>query len=428
MAALSVNGSAYIRTAVAPPDFDNLDDQGIPDQYDGKSVTIKEMYSTTISVDPDSTAYYLVTPTPGVSYWNKTLAASQVWATNMQIQSFMSPNAQDLFTNAMTTRQGGMVGGTNTDKVDQGRCTCLAAELVPINNNFNSYGTITAFKTPLAVQFEQKIPGSSDQDQITVTGCSSFVEFGQKSKPNNANAYVQPVREGAYVVSMRTEEDAPFLPIRDEETRHEVHTAWVGPEALAPGNLVNFHGPLLFWDTAFDTIVFQIDVPANVPFSQGFILKIWKAYEYKPTFNSFPYQLAGHSAPYDPRALRLYGEMARALPVAVPYKDNPDFWKSILSTVKLGSGLLRGLPGVGGVIAKGVHAVADYLDKPTVTQNKNKDLSLIRHVETTPSYDGSGKVFLTSRQPRRRARRGRRGDTIITNVVRPRRSRRRRRR
>jgi hypothetical protein len=260
--------------------------------------------------------------------------------------------------------------------------------LVCINNAFNQYGTITAFRTPMAAVPADVAPTG---DNIHVTGADAFVELGTKGKLSNANAYIQPVRSGAYCVSMRGDDEYSFHSIRDEESRGEDHTAWVGPSAVAPGNLINFKGPILFWDNSFDSIVFKIEVPVGAPVPQDFIVKIWKAYEYKPTFNSFPYQLAGNSAPYDPAALHLYSQMARALPVAVPSKDNPDFWKSILQTVNIGSGLLRGLPGLGGALAKGVHAVTSYLDSPNVTERSEMKTG---KVVTRPRMDGSGGLFV----------------------------------
>jgi hypothetical protein len=399
-APISETGSAYLKTATAAPDFDQLDSRGIPDDYAGKSVTIKEMFIETVTIGngvDGKVQIFVVAPTPGVSYWSHVLTTSgggaAGWAAGDVLAAKLAPTCGDLFDNAVTPRIPTEIGGSNTKSVDQFRCTAMAAELVPVNNTFNSYGTICAYRTPMATMVDTEpvdsltIPTFSD---VIVTGASGFATLGGYGQPNNSNAYCAPARDGAYIVSMRGDEEAEFFNIRDSEHVADRHCAFIGPAAVKPGNFLSFTGPMMGWDESHDSIILRVDVPPAVA-AQVYLLKIWKSYEYKPTFNSFAWQLAGNSASYDPAALELYRQMARSLPVAVSYRDNPDFWTTILKTVQIGSGLLSSLPGIGGTIAKGVHGVANLLDRPGVTE-----------VETTHSVDGSGKTHVVPKHEARR--------------------------
>jgi hypothetical protein len=389
MMPITQTGAAYLKTATAAPDFDNTDCRGIPDDYSGKSVTIKDMWSETISVAAGAKMFIIVPPVPGVTCFTHTLAAGAVFLSNDQFAGRASPLIANLFDQAAVARVAGDVGGTNTNKVDQGRCVSLSAELVAMDNPFNSFGTIQSFRTPLAcVETPQEFNVAPIRGaEKVVTGMDSVVRLGSRGTTNASNAYFQPARHGVYNVSMRGPEEALFWPIDDTESAQETHVAWVGAQAPGPvGNCVRFIGPSVLWDRAFDSIVFIIDVPAGAP-TQTFGFKIWKEFEFKPTFNSFAYQLAGNSAPYDPSALALYKQMARVLPVAVAAKDNPDFWDSILKAVNLGSGLLQGLPGLGGVIARGVHGVSSYLSNKGVVKGGQP-------IVANATDNGSGKVFV----------------------------------
>lgn len=339
------------------------------------------MFSKTITLGlgtEDASKYFIITPTPGVAWWEATTGNLTPWIDGASIAPVFSPHIGDLFDAAAAP--GPTTGGTNTNKVDMGRICSMSFELVPVNNAFNSYGTITAFRTPMALAYGQAGQPAS------ITGADAFVKINKRSGLTESNAYYQPSRNGFYGVSMRTSDDAQFLPIHDSEVQSTQHTAYVG--ATPPGAKVLFDGPILLWDDSMDTIVVRVDTPktglVGGPPSQDFILRVWKSYEYRPTFNSFLYQLAGNSAGYDPAALALYDQMAAVLPVGVDYRENPDFWSSILTAVKVGSGLLSGLPGLGGAVAKGVHSVASYLDRDDVI--------------THDSDDGSGKKYIEKRE------------------------------
>ena len=125
---------------------------------------------------------------------------------------------------------------------------------------------------------------------------------------------------------------------------------------------------MVSFDNGFDTIVFRIDVPTGVT-DQSFLLKTWKIFEYQPTFNSLLYSLASLSPPEDKRALALYNTIQRELPVAVPAKDNPDFWDAILGTVKEVSNLL---PGPFKAVGKGVHAIGSAIHANNKQKKNNR--------------------------------------------------------
>jgi hypothetical protein len=70
------------------------------------------------------------------------------------------------------------------------------------------------------------------------------------------------------------------------------------------------------------------------------------------------YSLSSLSPPEDKRAIQLYKAIQRELPVAVPARDNPDFWDTVLGAVNQASNLL---PGPYKSAAKGVHAIGSAI-------------------------------------------------------------------
>jgi hypothetical protein len=104
----------------------------------------------------------------------------------------------------------------------------------------------------------------------------------------------------------------------------------------------------------------RIEVPVGVA-DQSFIVSVWKTFEYKPAFNSLLYTVARESPRRNDATLKVYSAIERELPTAVPSKDNPNFWESILNTVDSVSGVLSLMPGQVGAIAKGTHAITTAL-------------------------------------------------------------------
>lgn len=347
---ITENGQGFLKTATSAPDFELTDIEGIPDNYNGPSVVKKDYSFETITAPSGKATYIVVTPTAGVSYYTPALPPDTgvpLYDDNVLAARYFA-DAGDMFAGIGTSEEV-----SNSDQLSKGRLMALSAELNCVSNSFNQYGTIAAWKTPLA-----RTIGATDKsgfdvsDNLAITGARGLVKVAL-----DAQAYVEPVRRGVYSVSMNREEDFAFFPVMDDLNRDaDIIARFEGPEKL------HFVGCAPVFDNGFDTIVFRIDVPPGVT-NQSFVLKIWKVWEYQPTFNSLLYNFSHLSPDIDPGALALYREMCRNLPVSVPDSQNPDFWGTILQAIDTGTQLLSAVPGPIGAVAGGVHSVSHLLNR-----------------------------------------------------------------
>lgn len=347
---ITENGEGFVKTATSAPDFELTDIEGIPDNYNGPSVIKKDYMFETITATAGKATYIIITPTAGVSYYTPQLPPNTgvpLVDSNVMVGHYFA-DAADMFAGVSTSEEV-----ANSDQLSKGRLMALSAELNCVNNSFNQYGTISAWKTPLSRTIAAiDHAGFNISDNLAITGGRGLVKVALDSQ-----AYVEPVRRGVYSVSMNREENFSFFPVLDDINRDtDIEATFEGTEKL------HFVGAAPVFDNGFDTIIFRIDVPAG-SVNQSFVLKIWKVWEYQPTFNSLLYNFSHLSPDIDNAALALYREMCRNLPTAVPDSENPDFWSTILQAVDTSTRLLSGIPGPIGAVASGVHSVSHLINQ-----------------------------------------------------------------
>jgi len=352
---ITPDGEGFVKTATAAPDFELTELEGIPDNYNGPSVVKKDYTFETVMAVAGKATYIVVPPTAGVAYY--TVANPPATGTpildNTGMQPHYFPDASQMFPGVVS-----VVPVSNAVQLAKGRLMALSAELNCVNNAFNQYGTISAWKTPLArTTAPEDSSGFDYTDNLEITGTSGLTKVALDSQ-----AYVQPVRKGVYSVSMNREEEFTFFPVLDDIHKTSGCNGRFVDEAGSATAKVAYVGCSPIWDNSFDSIIFRIDVPAGTV-DQSFVLKIWKAWEYQPTFNSLLYNFSHLSPDVDLAALALYREMVRHIPMAVPDSDNPDFWNTVLDAVNTGSGLLSAVPGTIGMAGRGVHAVSNLISR-----------------------------------------------------------------
>lgn len=313
--------------------------------------------TSTVTAVAGQATYFLLTPQAEVAFWRTSVDTGTDWINGQDLVPTLFPMAATIF--PMTALvAGGSVGGSNSSQVARGRCVSTAGELVPLNNAFTRGGSITVWKCPLSTYRDPGITEeSTDTGAIRVNGID-----GVRQQIIGSSAYTAAVRDGAYSTTMNREGEYNFHPVLDDEHKDSTHAAYFSSAATAPGIRARFNGPIATFDNNFDTIVMRIDVPLTAE-DQVFLLKRWVNYEFEPVFNSLLYNTSHMSPAEDPVALTLYSEIARHLPIAVPYRDNPDFWDTVLKVVDEVSDVLSYLPGVGGTVAKGTHALTSALRK-----------------------------------------------------------------
>lgn len=284
------------------------------------------------------------------------------------------PDASQMFPGVVS-----VVPVSNAVQLAKGRLMALSAELNCVNNSFNQYGTISAWKTPLArTTAPEDSSGFDYTDNLEITGTGGITRVALDSQ-----AYVQPVRKGVYSVSMNREEEFTFYPVLDDIHKTSGCNGRFMDEAGSPTAKVAYVGCSPVWDNGFDSIIFRIDVPPGTV-DQSFVLKIWKAWEYQPTFNSLLYNFSHLSPDVDPAALALYREMVRHIPMAVPDAQNPDFWGTVLDAVNTGSGLLSAVPGPIGMAAQGAHAVSSVITRARQPRKSKNAKRVVRTAKARP--------------------------------------------
>lgn len=363
MARISEDGESFLKVATAAPDFENLPFDGIPDHHSGPTITIKSYVTSTVTAAAGSATYFLMTPQGGVAFWKTVVPTTTDWVNGQDLTPTMFPKSSQIFHSIDHDEAKVEFGGTNTEQVTRGRCVSTAAEMQCLNNAFNQYGSITAWKVPLSCTLIPRTTTVLGNDHIYSGETSIMGIYGVSREQVGSQAYSAAVKDGVYATAMNREGQYDFHPVIDGETQTTIHEAFWGSPTASPGTRARFNGPIAIWDNNFDTIVFRVDIPPGVGNDQSFLLKRWVTMEYEPVFNSLLYDTARMSPPADDKALALYSEMARHLPLAVGYKDNPDFWDTILQIVDETSSIASSLPGPIGVGAKGVHAVARALKK-----------------------------------------------------------------
>jgi len=236
----------------------------------------------------------------------------------------------------------------------------MSAELVSTTNSLNQYGTITTFRTPLALTMHPEVIGAG------ILGPATYTITGAWAIPPEAatvGSYMGFVKDGCYVVSMNRLGGTgvfPYTELLDNMADNETVVSSLLPTSGGVDQLP-WKGAPIFWDNNYDSIVMKIAVPEGVPASQTFILKNWLTVEMRTVQGSWINGFAQPAPPNDPRAFKLYGAIQTHLPVAVPAKDNPDFWNTVLSIIKPISGVASMLKGPIGTAAKGVHAISEAL-------------------------------------------------------------------
>lgn len=368
---LSEEAAAFLKIATAAPDFQDTSFEGIPDGHSGPTVTIKQYVTSTVEARAGFATYFMATPQPDTAYWTTSVVTGQDWSNGQDIGPTLFPKSGQIFNNSANAPTGTAYGGGNSSQLSSVRLASSSFELAALNNAFNVYGSITAFKLPLqaTVQAQRAANGAGQPLQLSIAGID-----GVRSQVVGSQSYSAPVKDGVYAVSMNRESEYDFFPVKDSECLSSQHPANFAspPTATDPPIRANFNGPMTVFDNNFDTIVFRVDVPADVP-NQSFLLKRWVTFEGQPVFNSLLWDTSHLSPRHEPNAIQLYQDICRGLPTAVARKDNPDFWKRVLDIISETSEVLQILPGPYGQVASGVHAVASALQTPSTPTNRRQE-------------------------------------------------------
>jgi hypothetical protein len=126
---LSEAGLAFLKCAFASPDFSVDPGKGIPDQFHGRTLSIKDCQTTAVSFTANTDTYIVVAPIPGFAYFKAEVPIG---------------GDPTLFVGVpFTTYNTNFGTGTDTDNnFSKFRYASLAAGLYPTSNMMQFSGSI----------------------------------------------------------------------------------------------------------------------------------------------------------------------------------------------------------------------------------------------------------------------------------------------
>lgn len=361
---LSIQSKNFLKHATASPDFTG--NAQIPDGSGNPTFTQRFTIQQTVVCPAGKVTVIVCTPTVPAAFYMTSYVPDS--SGNMPASTILYPidyiQCQTLFPEYYAGTPGPTV---NTRQVTSGRVVSRASELVCATNPLKQDGTIISYKTPLELTNAPSpivSPGVLEQSKLLISGGKSL-----QTGAATTGSYMQFVKEGAYsTVFNRTggAGDFPFHPVYDNIGVGITVEAPYEADAKILEEYLFKSGPC-FMDNNFDSMVYKISPGGADP--QTFIIKSWISIEFTTVYGSFLNNISTFPPPRDEKAFRVYGELEENLPVAVPAKDNPNFWQDMLSIIRPVSGLTSALPGIVGTVSKGIHAFSTIFDKQKTRAN-----------------------------------------------------------
>jgi len=350
---MSVPGEAFLKCAFAPPDFNTDPGQGIPDSFEGKTLVRKDVTTNSLSITGGASnpeTFILIAPTPGIAYWSTTVTTAGAFPT---AASVWTPTYVPGFTTLF-----GATGSAGTNNrasdVSMFRYASQNVGVYPTSNLMQFAGAITVWKIPLRMvqsSYPVVIPTTVPQTIQQMGWNMNGLEGTSIVSPDN---YVGTFIEGCFTQTACNEPEFDFTPI--------IEGLSVLPILGTSGNPNQQFGQLngdVLGLGQMDSVVIRISTPTAAVNSM--VIKTWSCIEYRVNPNSALYQSAKDSPPLDVVALAAYREVAKSIPVAVPYHKNSDFWNrvsAILNKVLSGASYI---PGPIGDVASGINATTKAL-------------------------------------------------------------------
>lgn len=343
-ARISADGLAFLKCAFAPPDFDQVRVQGVPDNFEGKSLVKKHRLVQPFIVSPNVDTYILLAPCPGVSHFVATVAAGTPILSSTTFQAFHYSDAASMF--------GGNTGLQAAAIVTKYRYVSNHIELVPTTNQMTWTGNIQSWKMPLSVQVRNSGPSSTANGLYAITGLEAC-------NATNANQYTGPFNLGVYTACYSTGADFEFNSIIEQNPSIPAI-----PITGDFGQLLGGVSCLPGLDEQFDSLVVKISGVGNNT-ADTCIIKTWACVEYQVLAGSSLYEYTTFS-PCDLTAIQIYKKVVMELPVGVAFIDNENFWRRVLQIIKGMSAGLTVLPGPYGLAARGVNSLSSAIDALTM--------------------------------------------------------------
>jgi hypothetical protein len=340
---ITPNGLAFLKCAFAAPDFSVDPGKGIPDQFHGRTLSIKDCFTTSLTFTPGEDTYILVAPVPGYAYFIGN-SATVGGAPPSQWVGVPFPTFETNF-------------GTGTDtqnKFSKFRYASAAAGLYPTSNFMQFSGSLQVWRIDLNL-------AENLRDALIGTG-----------SPNPAEQFVQKRIQGLQGVTTLVPRDNysesfikggytfAFDKTQDFEWQDFVSGTDFLESNAAGSNRLTYDGSHRLTGLGnTNTLVYKVSTPAGAVNTALF--RVWNCIELQPDTNSGLFQFSGVSPEYDPIAMEMYHNMKMRFPVAVPCVENAKFWENVLRMIRTISQAGSFLPGPAGVISGGISTIAEAI-------------------------------------------------------------------
>jgi len=348
--AMSKAGRDFLKCAFAAPDFNTDPGQGIPDTFQGKTLVRKDVTTSSISATANRDTFYLIAPTPGVSYWvtdttpGALPTAASVW------RPVYVPGFATLF-----GATGSAGSSARANEVSMFRYASMCVGLYPTSNLMQFAGSITSWKVPLRMQQSTYIVNVATTPVVNISQQGWIVNGLDGTSVVSPDNYAGTFIEGLYSQSACNEPEFEFAPVLEGLPSCPV----LGSSGANPNQQFGLLDGDVLGMGSMDAIVIRVSTPTAAV--NNFILKTWACIEYRVNPNSALYQSAKDSPPLDELALMAYRKVASSIPVAVPYHQNAHFWERVQ---KILGAFLQGAtlaPGPVGAFATGIQATTKAL-------------------------------------------------------------------
>nr|NP_740720.1 mature capsid protein beta [Pariacoto virus] len=306
-------GLAFLKCAFAAPDFSVDPGKGIPDNFHGRTLAIKDCNTTSVVFTPNTDTYIVVAPVPGFAYFRAEVAVGA------QPTTFVGVPYPTYATNFGAGSQNGLPAVNNYSKF---RYASMACGLYPTSNMMQFSGSVQVWRVDLNLS-------EAVNPAVTAITPAPGVFANFVDKRINGLRGIRPLAprdnysgnfiDGAYTFAFDKSTDFEWCDfVRSLEfSESNVLGAATAMKLLAPGGGTD---TTLTGLGNVNTLVYKISTPTGAVNTA--ILRTWNCIELQPYTDSALFQFSGVSPPFDPLALECYHNLKMRFPVAVSSREN----------------------------------------------------------------------------------------------------------
>jgi len=315
--AMSQDGLAFLKCAFASLDFEASQAHGVPDEYQGKSLTSDNATNVALTPIAGSDTYIVVLPTPGVAYWSCTVAAGTVpsntttWVPTYDKSFNATTGLFGAPTNQAATPPADPVDRTSS--VTKFRYISNSLEITSTASLNTTSGSIVVWKGDVAMSLGVQNTATASNCEYNLNGADFVVSVPRKH-------YTGAVKDGVYSLAVNNNVDFEWSPILSGVTRIPSIGDSPGTNSATYGA---FNGDFVGFGS-LQSLCARISIPAGAV--SNLVIDARSCVEYQPNTNSIVDQYCGTSANHDPVAMQAYHTIAKTLPIAVPRAENDGFW------------------------------------------------------------------------------------------------------